>query len=160
MSEADEPSDTPSEAAVEAEPQPISFAQFLESAPPSLFRQIRNQATFRSTLGKSPAVGASMSLGPETHTIMPSEEWVSCTYQYPFIELLPFIEPLKSGARLVSRRDLHLDLSAGPKPSFDNVLTSPWALRRLKKISGASHRGSLTFCNNFAVCHSRKHLKT
>jgi hypothetical protein len=30
----------------------------------------------------------------------------------------------------------------------------------LKKISGASSRGSLTFCNNFAVCHSRKDLKT
>ena len=28
----------------------------------------------------------------------------------------------------------------------------------MKKISGASRRGSLTF--NFAVCHSRKELKT
>ena len=27
----------------------------------------------------------------------------------------------------------------------------PWALRRLKKISGACRSGSLTFCNNFAV---------
>jgi hypothetical protein len=27
-------------------------------------------------------------------------------------------------------------------------------LRRLKKISGASHRGSLTFFNNFAVLSS------
>ena len=26
------------------------------------------------------------------------------------------------------------------------------AFRRLKKISGASRRGSLTFCNNFAIC--------
>jgi hypothetical protein len=26
------------------------------------------------------------------------------------------------------------------------------ALRRMKKILGASRRGSLTFCNNFAVC--------
>ena len=26
------------------------------------------------------------------------------------------------------------------------------ALRRLKKILGASRRGSLTFCNNFAIC--------
>jgi hypothetical protein len=30
----------------------------------------------------------------------------------------------------------------------------PRALRRLKKISGASHRGSLTFFNNFAVLSS------
>ncbi len=29
-----------------------------------------------------------------------------------------------------------------------------------EKISGASRRGSLTFCNKFAVCHSRKDLKT
>jgi hypothetical protein len=29
---------------------------------------------------------------------------------------------------------------------------SPGALRRLKKISGASRRDSLTFCNKFAVC--------
>jgi hypothetical protein len=32
------------------------------------------------------------------------------------------------------------------------VSRRPRALRRLKKISGASRRGSLTFCNNFAVC--------
>jgi hypothetical protein len=31
---------------------------------------------------------------------------------------------------------------------------SPWALHRLKKILGASHRGSLTFFNNFAVLPS------
>ena len=31
-------------------------------------------------------------------------------------------------------------------------LTPARALRRLKKISGASRRGSLTFCNNFAIC--------
>jgi hypothetical protein len=33
-----------------------------------------------------------------------------------------------------------------------NVGGKSRALRRLKKISGASRRGSLTFCNNFAVC--------
>jgi hypothetical protein len=32
------------------------------------------------------------------------------------------------------------------------ALNDTRALRRLKKISGASRRGSLTFCNNFAVC--------
>ena len=31
-------------------------------------------------------------------------------------------------------------------------LRPPGQLRRLKKISGASRRGSLTFRNNFAVC--------
>ena len=38
-------------------------------------------------------------------------------------------------------------LLGSPAPQMD-----PRALRRLKKISGASRRGSLTFCNNFAVC--------
>jgi hypothetical protein len=37
-------------------------------------------------------------------------------------------------------------------PSPERIIVSPRALRRLKKISGASRRGSLTFCNNFAVC--------
>jgi hypothetical protein len=36
--------------------------------------------------------------------------------------------------------------------SFEWYVLFPQALRRLKKISGASRRGSLTFCNNFAVC--------
>jgi hypothetical protein len=45
-----------------------------------------------------------------------------------------------------------VDEALGRKPSR--------AIRRLEKISGAFRRGSLTFCNNFAVCHSRKDLKT
>jgi hypothetical protein len=44
--------------------------------------------------------------------------------------------------------------------SVNSKLEQTPLLRRLKKISGASRRGSLTFCNNFAVCHSRKDLKT
>ena len=43
---------------------------------------------------------------------------------------------------------------AAQEVNIDAVVDARRALRRLKKISGASRRGSLTFRNNFAICHS------
>jgi hypothetical protein len=71
------------------------------------------------------ASSASQSVSKAYEEIDPDPRFVFCTLERP-------------------RYDLHA-LRRRPRQRADG---------HLKKISGASRRGSLTFCNNFATCHS------